>query len=64
MLETSAQQAITQQMVRRFARMARERIRIDGGGYRRDHLCALAQHVEIADRTSASSARRAICFRR
>jgi hypothetical protein len=25
-------------------------IRIDGGGYRRDHLRALAQRVEVADR--------------
>ena len=49
MLESSAQQAITPQMVRRFARTARERIRIDGGGYRRDHLRALAQRVEVAD---------------
>ena len=50
MLESSAQQSITQQMVQKFARMARERIRIGGGGYRRDHLRALAQRVEVADR--------------
>ena len=50
MLETSGQQAITPHMVQRFARTARERIRIDGGGYRRDHLRALAQRVEVADR--------------
>jgi site-specific DNA recombinase len=50
MLETSAQQAITPQMVQTFARTARERIRIDDGGYRRDHLRALAQRVEVADR--------------
>ena len=50
MLETSGSQAITPQMVQRFARTARERIRIDGGGYRRDHLRALAQRVEVADR--------------
>ena len=50
MLETSTQQAITPRMVQRFARTARERIRIDGGGYRRDHLRALAQRVEVADR--------------
>src|SRR5579871_4706199 len=50
MLESSGQQAITPQMVRRFARTARERIRIDGGGHRRDHLRALAQRVEVADR--------------
>jgi site-specific DNA recombinase len=49
MLETSGQQAITPQMVQRFARTARERIRIDGGGYRREHLRALAQRVEVAD---------------
>jgi site-specific DNA recombinase len=50
MLEASGQQSITPLMVQRFARTARERIRIDGGGYRRDHLRALAQRVEVADR--------------
>ncbi len=50
MLESSGQQAITPQMVRKFARTARERMRIDGGGYRRDHLRALAQRVEVADK--------------
>ena len=50
MLESSGQQAITPQMVRKFARTARERIRTEGGGYRRDHLRALAQRVEVADR--------------
>src|SRR5277367_4150426 len=35
-------------MVRTFAKTARERMRIDGG-YRRDHLRALAQRVEVAD---------------
>lgn len=49
MLESSTQQAITPQMVQKFARTARERIRIDGGGYRRDHFRALAQCVEVAD---------------
>jgi hypothetical protein len=37
MLASSGQQAITPQMVQKFAKTARERIRIDGGGYRRDH---------------------------
>jgi hypothetical protein len=50
MLEGSGQQAITPSMVHKFARTARDRIRIDGGGYRRDHLRALAQRVEVADR--------------
>ncbi len=42
-------QTITAAMLARFARTARERMRIDGGGYRRDHLRALAQRVEVAD---------------
>jgi site-specific DNA recombinase len=49
-LESVGQQANTPTMVRRFAAIARERIRIVGGGYRRDHLRALAQRVEVADR--------------
>ena len=50
MLESSGQQAITPAMVRRFATTARERIRRQGGGYRRDHLRALAQRFEVADK--------------
>jgi hypothetical protein len=38
------------EMVQTFAGTGRERIRIDDGGYRRDHLCALAQRVEVANR--------------
>ena len=48
--ESSSRQAITPQMVRKFASTASARIRIAGGGYRRDHLRALAQRVEVADR--------------
>ena len=49
-------------MVNKFARTARERMRIDGGGYRRDHLRALAQRVEVADaRGSHHGIERAIC---
>jgi hypothetical protein len=36
-------------MVRTFARTAHQRIRLEGGGYRRDHLRALAQRVEVAE---------------
>jgi len=36
-------------MVRTFAKAARQRLRLEGGGYRRDHLRALAQRVEVAD---------------
>jgi site-specific DNA recombinase len=38
---------ITPQALKTFARTARKRMRIDGGSYRRDHLRALAQRVEV-----------------
>ena len=47
MLETVSQKSVTPQMLRKFASTARDRIRIEGGGYRRDHLRALAQRVEV-----------------
>ena len=49
MLYNSGSKAVTPQMVRAFAKTARQRIRLDGGGYRRDHLRALAQRVEVAE---------------
>lgn len=49
MLQQSGSQAVTAQTLNRFARTARERMRLPGGGYRRDHLRALAQRVEVAD---------------
>jgi len=49
MLQNSGQKAVTPQMLRKFATTARERIRLEGGGYRRDHLRALAQRVEVAE---------------
>ena len=36
-------------MLSKFAHTARQRIRLEGGGYRRDHLRALAQRVEVAE---------------
>ncbi|SBW13918.1 hypothetical protein BR10RB9215_C10734 [Brucella sp. 10RB9215] len=36
-------------MLKSFARKARERIRLEDGGYRRDHLRSLAQRVEVDD---------------
>lgn len=47
MLQHSGSQAVTPQVLGRFARTARQRIRLEGGGYRRDHLRALAQRVEV-----------------
>ena len=49
MLQNTGQKAVTPQMLRKFAATARERIRLEGGGYRRDHLRALAQRVEVAE---------------
>ncbi len=49
-LESTGRQTITRALVRKFAAAARERIRIAGGGYRRDHLRALAERIEVADR--------------
>jgi len=48
-LDSSGNQGVSPDMLKGFARNARERIRLDGGGYRRDHLLALAQRVEVAD---------------
>jgi site-specific DNA recombinase len=39
--------SITPQALKTFARQARKRMRIESGGYRRDHLRALAQRVEV-----------------
>jgi site-specific DNA recombinase len=38
---------ITPQTLKTFARQARKRMRTESGGYRRDHLRALAQRVEV-----------------
>jgi site-specific DNA recombinase len=39
--------SITPQALKTFARTARKRTRTENGGYRRDHLRALAQRVEV-----------------
>lgn len=48
-LDSAAQQPVTTAILRKFAATARRRMRIEGGGYRRDRLRALAQRVEVAD---------------
>ncbi len=48
-LDHAGSQATSSDMVETFARAARQRIRLEGSGYRRDHLRALAQRVEVAD---------------
>ncbi len=49
MLHNSGSQAVTPQMLSKFACAARQRIRLEGGGYCRDHLRALAQRIEVAE---------------
>ena len=39
--------SITPQALKTFASQARKRMRTEAGGYRRDHLRALAQRVEV-----------------
>jgi len=49
LLENSGAKAVTPRMLHKFAESARQRIRLEGGGYRRDHLRALAERVEVAE---------------
>jgi site-specific DNA recombinase len=39
--------SIPPQALKTFARQARKRMWTESGAYRRDHLCALAQRVEV-----------------
>lgn len=50
LLQGFRRQAVTPAMLRAFARKARQRIRVEEGEYRRDHLRALAQRVEVDKR--------------
>ncbi|GLS38920.1 hypothetical protein GCM10010869_45170 [Mesorhizobium tianshanense] len=49
MLDSTGNQAVMPDMIEGFANVARERLRLEGGGYWRDHLRTLAQRVEVAD---------------
>ena len=48
-LDGSGDRAVTPDMIDALSETARRSLRIEGGGYRRDHLRALAQRVEVAD---------------
>ena len=48
-LENSGSMAVTPAALRTFANAARKRLRLEGGGYRRDHLRAFAQRVEVGE---------------
>ncbi len=49
MLKSSAHKGLTGAAVRELASEARSGLRLEKGGYRRDHVRAFAQHVEVAD---------------
>ncbi len=49
MLKNSAHKGLTGVAVRELASEARTGLRLEKGGYRRDHVRAFAQHVEVAD---------------
>jgi len=49
MLESSGHNAVSPAMIQQFSQAARERIHLEGGGYRRDHLRALVQRVEVGE---------------
>ena len=49
LLDSATNRSITPAMLATFTSTARQRMRLDGGGYRRDHLRALAQRVEVAE---------------
>ena len=48
-LDSSGHRAVTPDMIDALSETARSSLRIEGGGYRRDHLRAFAQRVEVAD---------------
>ena len=48
-LDSTGNQAITADMLGAFSSAARDGLRMEGGGYRRDHLRAFARRVEVAD---------------
>ena len=49
LLNSATNRSITPEMLEAFTQTARQRMRLDGGGYRRDHLRALAQRVEVSE---------------
>ena len=48
-LDSAGSEAISLDMIDDFSRTARDGLRLESGGYRRDHLRAFAQRVEVAD---------------
>jgi hypothetical protein len=48
-LDGSGDRAVTPEMIDALSETTRKSLRIEGGGYRRDHLRTFAQRVEVAD---------------
>ena len=48
-LDGLGDRAVTPEMIDALSQVARSSLRIEGGGYRREHLRAFAQRVEVAD---------------
>jgi hypothetical protein len=48
MLQHSGSQAVTPQMLSKFARTARQRIRLEGGGYRRDPHASFSRGGQLS----------------
>nr|WP_256387126.1 MULTISPECIES: recombinase family protein [unclassified Azospirillum] len=48
-LDNAGNQSITADMIDALSDAARSSLRMEGGGYRRDHLRAFAQRIEVAD---------------
>jgi hypothetical protein len=61
LIEQGDDRAITPERLRAFAETARRQMRLERGGYRRDHLRARAQRVEVAEREVRSSDQRPGC---
>lgn len=64
LLSSSGKQAITPDMIRRFADRARQRLRLSDGRYRRDHSSSSRSGSNFTTAMSESSARRPISIGR
>ncbi|CAH1679488.1 hypothetical protein BOSEA31B_14853 [Hyphomicrobiales bacterium] len=48
-LDSAGNQAVTSETLEDFSNAARGGLRMEGGGYRRDHLRTFAQRIEVAN---------------
>ena len=64
MHQNTGQKAVTPEMLRKLAATARDRIRLESGGYRRDHLRRLPSVSRSPRARFALWDRRPGCYRR